>query len=163
MKTLLFSLFLVAAASALRAQDVATNFSPAIEHQDTAGLSGLVGYSAAQAVPAVEFAPTAALAVPATGTPYESTAHHASASVNGVAVQVQALPGSGTVLISFSMPPQRSLGLLELADARTGQLVYSGSVLVNEGQVELPVSDVNQTFEVRLATDHDLVIARMAR
>lgn len=157
MKTLLFSLALLVAAPVLRAQDIATNFSPVTEPLELAGpskrpLVPVLGATAATTVTssAFDLSPE-----PASG--------QAIARLNGVVVQVQTLPGSGTVLISFSMPSQQNLGLLELVNARTGQVVYTGSVVVSEGQVELPVADPTQLFEVRLATDHDLVIARMAQ
>ena len=166
MKALFLSLTLLGAASALRAQDVAVTSASAPKHTSTPGQLVQAGRVERLTTSVSERAPAAAGTPPAhraQGTPYESTSRQVAISVNGVAMQVQTLPASGTVLISFSMPPQIGPALLELASARTGEVVYSGTVLVSEGQVELPVSNVGEPFEARLATDQEVVIARMTR
>ncbi len=144
MKTLLLSLISILAPFALSAQqEVASTFTPPTEYADSV-------------------APT--LADFAVVTPTTApVATVATAQLNGVRVQMQALTASSTVLITFSMPTQQGWAALELADAQTGEVVYSGSVLVNEGQLELPVPVANQPYEARLSTDHDVVIARMVQ
>ncbi len=156
MKTLLLAIALLVSAAPAFAQDIATSFSPSIEHHDTA--------SPADTDSPAMFVADARAADPfAPGSHYESSALEATARLNGVVLQVQTLPASGTVLISYEMPPQQNLGVLELANARTGQVMYTGSLLLSEGQLELPVPNITEPFEARLATDHNVVIARMTR
>jgi hypothetical protein len=146
MKTLLLALLAAFAPLFVSAQqEVAVTVTHPTEYADAA-------------TPASDFASS----TPNTSNP-APVATVATAQLNGVTVQMQALPATSTVLISFSMPPQQGWAALELADARTGEVVYSGSVLVNEGQLELPVPVANQPYEARLSTDHDVVIARMAQ
>jgi hypothetical protein len=166
MKTFFLPLvLLLIAPAASHAQDVASNLSPTIEHFDTVG--SLASDEPAESQSAFAVAALSEDRRPnlasTSGAHPEAAAARASASLNGVNLQVQTLPASGTVLISFDMPQLQGYGTLELADATTGALIFSGSVLVTGGQVELPVSDVRNLFEVRLSTDHDFVIARMAR
>lgn len=164
MKTVLLLLSLFGAASSIHAQGIATNYAPNTENSgfDSPVAVASPNTLASTSPNSTDGARAKKLAALLETTPYESTSTHASARVNGVIVQVQTMVSSGTVLISFSMPPQRSQGVLELVNARTGQALYAGSILLNQGQIELPVSDINQPFEVRLGTDHELVIARMA-
>ncbi|MBC7447790.1 MAG: hypothetical protein H7330_06990 [Hymenobacteraceae bacterium] len=157
MKTCLLALTLslfVPAAS--RAQDVAATFSRTTERHHTGETPGRRRLPLT-ANP-VELATTS---LPTEGA-YELPYGQATAQLNGVTIQVQTLPASSTVLVTFSMPSQQNLGVLELVNARTGQVVYTGSLLVSQGQLELPVADTAQPFEVRLSTDHDMIIARMA-
>lgn len=85
----------------------------------------------------------------------------ASAALNGGMVQVQTLPESSTVLVSYTLPMRDDWGTIELADAESGKVIFSGTVLVRDGQVELPVTNAATAYEVRLSTDHDMLIARM--
>lgn len=88
--------------------------------------------------------------------------NQASASLNGGTIQVQTLPESSTVLVSYTLPVRDNWGTIELADAESGKIIYTGTVLVRDGQVELPVTNPGAAYEARLSTDHDMLIARMA-
>ena len=155
MKSFLFTLCFLLVAPALRAQDLASNYLAMAGQRPGAH-------------------PNAPVRVPVLANPVElatqsvedafsadAPSGQAMTQFNGVTLEVQTLPASGTVLVTFSMPAQQSLSVLEVANARTGEVVYSGSLLISNGQVELPVTDVTQPFEVRLSTDRDMIIARM--
>lgn len=152
----------------VRAQSIATNLTGAPQWRATTELSDLSTLDASNQWVPVSNSPQEVLVVAAAPVVSEegnlpATLTQATAAANGVRVQVETLPCSGTVLVSFEMPQQETPGMLELANARTGQIVYTGSIVVREGQVELPVADASEPFEVRLATDQALLIARMAQ
>lgn len=162
MKTSILAAALLLHSFVARPQEVATSLSPsAIEHHDTPGPARSVG--SVTPIPSLGLSVAEIILTPPLETVGTPEFGYAAAQLNGVEVQVQTLAASGTVLITFSTPPQQHAGLIELVDAQSGRVLYTGSVLRNNGQVELPVADPLVPFEVRLATDHNVVIARMVR
>jgi hypothetical protein len=159
MKTSFFTLAAVLLVTfAVQAQDVATNLSSFAELHDAA-----VSLSEEEATGDLSLQELRATPSSTPGAHPEAVAAHTEVNFNGVNLNVQTLPASGTVLVTFDIPNQQSTGMIELAETTTGKVVFTGSILAAQGQVELPVPDARMLFEVRLSTDHDLIIARMMR